>query len=303
MKDIKLLDGSVLHLPTEWGELTQEQTLRSMELLPLVVAGQMTPFDFQLEMLLMITRYKPAKRYWRSWWQTFSRLIMPEKHAAAMEMEEFRQECVRYNLIRMAEMLTFAFEVKDGVVTLNYYFADNPFAYMVPGAARFTRRLTIETNMTARQFADGVDLLSGVNGSDSEEFHLHILRRLSAVMYNLEYDDTEKLPMAVLFGTSLWFTGVVQYFKEHPVYGMLFRRSTTATAGSDSAFNLGMGEVILSLEKSGYHNAAAMNLLEFMDAQIKMIKDTVAKAAAEGVKTGEIASKTGLSVADVIRLQ
>lgn len=303
MKDIKLLDGSVLHLPTEWGELTQEQTLRSMELLPLVVAGQMTPFDFQLEMLLMITGFRPAKHLWRRVCDWFMRIFSPIGYAASVQTEEFRQECVRYNLIRMAEMLTFAFEVKDGVVTLNYYFSDNPFAYMVPGAARFTRRLTIETNMTARQFADGVDLLADVGSGDSEEFHLHILRRLSAVMYNLEYDDTEGLPMAVLFGTSLWFTGVVQYFKNHPVYGMLFRRSTTATAGSDSAFNLGMGEVILSLEKSGYHNAAAMNLLEFMDAQIKMIKDTVVKAAAEGVKTGEIASKTGLSVADVIRLQ
>lgn len=302
MKDIKLLDGSVLHLPTEWGELTQEQTLRSMELLPLVVAGQMTPFDFQLEMLLMITGYRPAKHPWRRVCDWFMRIFSPMRYAASVQTEEFRQECVRYNLIRMAEMLTFAFEVKDGVVTLNYYFNDNPFAYMVPGAARFTRRLTVETNMTARQFADGVDLLSGVNGSDSEEFHLHILRRLSAVMYNLEYDDTEGLPMAVLFGTSLWFTGVVQYFKEHPVYGMLFRKSESGTS-SGGGIALGMGEVILSLEKSGYHNAAAMNLLEFMDAQIKMIKDTVAKAAAEGVKTGEIASKTGLSVADVIRLQ
>lgn len=303
MKDIMLCDGSMLHLPTEWGELTQEQTLRSMELLPLVFAGQMTPFDFQLEMLLIITRYKPdRRRLWRRLRRAWLWLTNPVEAMAQKELDRLRSEYVTCNLVRMAECLNFAFELNGSELKLNYYFTDNPFADMIKGAARFTRRMTVETNMTARQFSDGVNLLSNLKSDDTPDFHTHILRRLSAVMYNLEYDDTEGLPMAVLFGTSLWFTGVVQYFKEHPVYGMLFRRSTTATAGSDSAFNLGMGEVILSLEKAGYHNVAEMNLLEFMDAQIKLIKDNVAKAAAEGVKAGEIASRSGLSVADVIKM-
>ena len=203
--------------------------------------------------------------------------------------------------MRLAESLNFAFELNGSELKLNYYFTDNPFADMVEDAARFTRRMTVETNMTARQFSDGVDLLSNLKSDDTPEFHTHILRRLSAVLYNLSYDETAGLPGAVLFGTSLWFTGVVQYFKEHPVYGMLFRKSESGTS-SGGGIALGMGEVILSLEKSGYHNVAAMNLLEFMDAQIKLIKDNVAKAAAEGVKAGEIASRSGLSIADVIKM-
>lgn len=303
MKDIMLCDGSMLHLPTEWGELTGEQLLRAMDMLPFVVAGEMEPFDFQLQMLLMITGYRPdRRRLWRRLRRAWLWLTNPIEAIAQKELDRLRSEYVSCNLSHLAECLNFAFELNGSELKLNYYFTDNPFADLVKDAARFTRRMTVETNMTARQFSDGVDLLSTLKSDDTPEFHMHILRRLSAVLYNLSYDETAGLPGAVLFGTSLWFTGVVQYFKEHPAYGMLFRRSTTATAGSDSTFNLGMGEVILSLEKAGYHNVAEMNLLEFMNAQIKLIKDNVAKAAAEGVKAGEIASRSGLSVADVIKM-
>ncbi|MBQ2064674.1 MAG: hypothetical protein II708_01490 [Paludibacteraceae bacterium] len=302
MKDITLCDGSMLHLPTEWGELTGEQLLRAMDMLPFVVAGEMEPFDFQLQMLLMITGYRPdRRRLWRRLRRAWLWLTNPIEAMAQKELDRLRSEYVTCNLVRLAESLNFAFELNGSELKLNYYFTDNPFADMVKDAARFTRRMTVETNMTARQFSDGVDLLSNLKSDDTPEFHTHILRRLSAVLYNLSYDETAGLPGAVLFGTSLWFTGVVQYFKEHPVYGMLFRKSESGTS-SGGGIALGMGEVILSLEKSGYHNVAAMNLLEFMDAQIKLIKDNVAKAAAEGVKAGEIASRSGLSIADVIKM-
>lgn len=294
MIKIKLNDGKTLSLPEEWGELNEKQTVLAFRLFSLVLAGEMTPFEFQVQMLFAITGYKPnGLRLWhrlRLWWL---RLTNAGKYAVAVSDDEFHAEMVQYNLIHLAEMLCFAFEVKDGVITPNYYFSENPFADTLPNAPKFTRRYTIETNMTARQFADGVDLMAGLDKSSDLDFRHHILRRLAATLCKLDYEDTMSIPAEILFGLSMWFTGVVKYFQEHPVYKILFA-SGKSDDSADDILSLGMNEVILSLQKNGYANASDMNLIDFMDAQIKGIKDNISKALAEGAKPEELARKTHL---------
>lgn len=293
MIKITLNDGSVLSLPEEWGELDKKQILLAIRLFCLVSDGKITPFDFQVQMLLAITGYKPAHNgLWHKIKLHFWGIVNVDKYKRLLLDDEYKAEMVKYNLIRLSESLTFAFEVKDNVITPNYYYSENPFVGVMPNAPHFTRRYTIETDLTARQFAEGVDLMSALRTAEEDALKHHILRRLASTLYKLDYSDTEDIPFEMLIGNSMWFTGVVKYFQEHPVYQYLFGRATEEESGVRDRLDLGMNEIILSLQKSGYPDAADMNLIDFMDAQIKSIKDNISKALADGVKPDELAKRT-----------
>lgn len=293
MIDIKLNDGNILTLPSEWGELNYKQTVKAFRLLQILFAGDISPFDFQVQMLLELTGFRRKKiSFLRYLYNHILMIVDYPKYLREVDCVNCQQEIIQYNLVKMAERLDFAFTINGKNIELNYYFSENPFRELHPNAPRFTRRQTIETNLTAKQFADCVDLLGSVKKEDNEEYYSHVITRIAAVLYGMEYEDAVQMPREILFGITFWFTGVVKYFKEHPVYGLLFNGG--GSSDGDNSLSLGMNEVVLSLSKSGYRDAANMNLLDFMDAQIKSIKDNVAKALSEGVKPEELARRTGL---------
>jgi len=105
----------------------------------------------------------------------------------------------------------------------------------------------------------------------------------------------------IKFGIIFWFTGIVKYYTEHPIYSLLFKseKSTDETSGKVS---LGMNEITLALQKEGYGKPDTMNLNDYFDAQIKFLKDTINKALADDVKPEKISGKTGIPLSTIQKL-
>jgi hypothetical protein len=116
--------------------------------------------------------------------------------------------------------------------------------------------------------------------------------------------DMALLPRAVRFGILCWFTGIVQYYQTHPVYGILFSAGMNGDDPEpDDKIRIGMNEVALFLQKEGYGNPWSMNLNGYFDAQVQSLRDSIRSALASGAKLDEIAQKTGLSGEVIIKLQ
>ena len=113
--------------------------------------------------------------------------------------------------------------------------------------------------------------------------------------------EMKQLDPTIKFGIVYWFTGVVNWFRENDAYRVLFERNGS---GSDAGekITIGMNEIALYLKKEGYGDPATMNLIEYFDAQVKALKDAVAKALADGVKPEKIAQKTGIPLTAIARL-
>lgn len=281
MKPILLNNGRTLQLPEDWNDLRPADRLTAFGWLLEMLEGRMTPFEWQLRLLLLITGYRPSRRK-----------RTPEQ-----------QDNIQTNLIRLAEQLDFAFSVDDdNHIRLNAMMRDCP----VKANAQFHRDRIIDTNITARQYADALDLLRLIrnadNTDDADFYRLRLCRLLGA---ELPPKQADVIPRFV----ELWFTGVAQFFALHPVYRVLFptNNSTNSTAFNNSTdssdqIDLGMQEVILYLKTQGFADADRMLLPEFFDAQLKLLQDNLRDAKAQGLTIADLMQRTSLSAADINRL-
>jgi hypothetical protein len=96
----------------------------------------------------------------------------------------------------------------------------------------------------------------------------------------------------------VWFAGIINFFHTHPTYSLLFA-GNKSDENSDK-IRLGMNETLLSVIHEGY--PAEINLIDFFNIQIKLLKDNVAKAISAGAKMADIADKTGLSLSIIDKL-
>ena len=135
MRRIPTDKGDIL-LPEDWMELTEAQRRRGFELLALVMAGALDPFAWQLQMLQMITGYKPGRTF--------------RSNARAYGMTLVRDNILE-NLRRLAECLTFAFSIEEDKIQINYEMRDCPFELFKGKGVQphFIRDRLIETNLTA----------------------------------------------------------------------------------------------------------------------------------------------------------
>jgi hypothetical protein len=106
---------------------------------------------------------------------------------------------------------------------------------------------------------------------------------------------------AIKFGIVFWFTGIVKYYIEHPIYSLLFGSGKNREDDSEKV-HLGMNEITLALKKEGYGSPEEMNLNDFFDAQIKHLKDVINKALAEGLTAVKIAQKTNIPLTTIQKL-
>ena len=284
MKTILLSDHSELRLPEEWTELQPKRRLQAAEWLCAVLAGQMEPFEWQVHVLRLLTGYRPSRR----------------QHIADVS------NMVSSNRVRLAETLTFAFSVDDETrtVQLRYDMYDCPVHLGGRRAwqPRFTRDRVISTNLTARQYADGCDLLAMMQDASADD-RLWLMRKLTAVLWRT--DDGMPLPNPTpgeLLLVTVWFTGVALFWQQHPVYSVLYEKVESQKSKVESTIRLGMSEILLELEQRGHHRAAEMLLTDFMDAQVKLLKDRLSDARAHGATTADIVRTTGLSIDTVTRL-
>lgn len=281
MRTIQLNKG-VVDLPEDWMELSDKQRRKGFELLAGVMSGVVDPFTWQIKMLCEITGYKPSRIF--------------RGHS---------RENILENLRRLAEMLTFAFTIDGEKIQIRYEMHDCPFELFKGKGVQphFIRDRIVETNLTAGIYADATQLLSMLNDEDNtDEDRQYYMLKLAKTLWRVELNARVPEPTPVeLLAVTVWFTGVALFFQEHYIYSVLFD-SAHNESKAENYISLGVQEIILELETSGHRNAREMGLLDFFDAQIKLLKDRIASAKSEGASIADIVKKTGLSIDTITRL-
>ena len=290
MKRIKT-SGKDLLLPEDWMELSEKQRRKGFELLAAVMAGAMDPFEWQLYMLVEITGYKPSRATRRA-------LFGYKQHTV--------RDTVIENLRRLAECLDFAFTIEDRDVKIKYEMHDCPFDLFKGKGVQphFVRDRLIETNLTAGIYAEATQILSMVNDKDNDDAdRMYYMTKLAKTLWRVEMNAHAPEPTPVeLLAVTVWFTGVVLFFQEHDIYSVLFDSTGSDKSKSEDYISLGVQEIVLELETSGHRDVRNMGLLEFFDAQIKLLKDRIAEAKSGGSSVADIVKKTGLSINTITRL-
>ena len=286
-----LTSGKDLLLPEDWMEISEKQRRKGFELLALVMAGALDPFEWQLHMLIEITGYKPSR-------------------ATRRALSGYKQHTVRdtviENLRRLAECLDFAFGIEDNEVKIKYDMHDCPFELFKGKGVQphFIRDRLIETNLTAGIYAEATQLLSMVNDKDNDDDdRLYYMSKLAKTLWRVETNAHAPEPTPVeLLAVTVWFTGVALFFQEHEIYSVLFDAVKSEKEKPEDYISLGVQEIILELETTGHRDVRNMGLLDFFDAQIKLLKDRISEAKSDGSSVADIVKKTGLSINTVTRL-
>jgi hypothetical protein len=219
-----------------------------------------------------------------------------------MKKDNEQRENIHFNLLKLSEELTFAFTIEENNIIPNHVFKKNPINFIQIGRNRYMGRrfeidITSRTDITAREFSDCFDLLSSQKHLNSNSDREDCINQICAILFpkyfkyvsNLISDHHRKMSYVrpeIKFGIVFWFTGIVKFYTEHPVYGLLFKSDKTKDE-SDNKVNLGMNEIALTLKKEGFGSPETMNLNDYFDAQIKYLKDMINKALADGIKSDQ----------------
>jgi len=283
MKVLEINKDQNVELPTDWLEYSERDRFRLMASFMSMMdkPNEIRPIQVQNEMLRVFTDYRPN--------------LIRHKNEV--------QEQIQYNLALIAKHIDFAFDVDDKkwLVTPKVdCFGDNPFPSVfgdkVKGMFFDKREYTVRTNMTALQFVTICDILSlmKVEGSDM----LNLSKRLAAVIF--ERVDWETIGKKVTpihgFAWMLWLSGIIDYFSKDPQYSILFSRDGAAV--DNEKLSIGANEGLLSV-KAKYANAEDMNVFSFLDAQLMMLKQSVANAKAEKMNVVDIAREMNMSIENV----
>ena len=293
MKTIRLNKSSV-ELPDCWEDLSYKEKIFTFGILSELFAGKITPEIARLKMLIEYTGYKPSR-------------INLFREALNKDTEQ--REIINFNLLKLSEELNFAFTVEENRIILNHVFKKNPISYIKIGRNRFTGRIfeidtLCRTNITAREFSDCFDIFASMQGELTDADRYDCINQICAILFPKYGDYTASLVSghhlemrsvnpAVKFGIIFWFTGIMKYYTEHPVYSLLFKSDKHSDESGNKIY-MGMNEIALTLKKEGYGSPETMNLNDYFDVQIKFLKDMINRALAEGVKADKLSVKTGI---------
>lgn len=303
MIEIKTSESTSICLPNRWGEVPLVHLDYAYKLLAELMLGHIEPFEFQMKMLIRLHGIKISRTYALNklvHWLTMSGTSYRRWYISQIR----RSDNIMSSLVYIAEKITFAFYVDDDTkeIKMTYDLPRNPFPDM--GECYFDRRLTVETNITASQFADVYDLETALQSESVRQrpnLQLTLMRKIAAVLYKITEHKAEQLELWQLVLIRFWAQSITAYFVYHPVYGLLYKTHRNDTSADDRVA-LGISETILQLEKSGYQDAANMDLIRFYMAQIKELKDYIGRAIAAGVKPIQLANDTGLDISVINRL-
>jgi hypothetical protein len=230
---------------------------------------------------------------------------------------ERERELIDLGLLRLAEQIDFVYAIdsENKKIIPRYTFRSNPVPYLKIGGRRFYgKRFNVDVNastdITARCFVDTLDLLILMDKVTDRENKDECVNKICAILYPALADHNEnilsghsclmrRVDPVIKFGIVYWFTGIVQLYREHSVYRVLFDRVASIGADSKETLSVGMNEIALFLKKEGYGDPNCMNLTDYFDAQVKALKDYISKALADGIKPLVLQQKTGIPTATI----
>lgn len=284
MKSLAINEKTSVELPTDWSEIPESQRLTVFAAMLEMMAdpNKIHPVMVQYLILRIFTGYKPSR------WPKSS----------------IEQDNIDTNLARISEQIDFAFRVENGIVTPRTdTFHDNPFPNLFKKChttVYFAKDYTVRTNMTARIWCNICDIISLMDSTNDATEKLHLCHRLASEIYpGIEFDEIQKTVTPVIgLALTLWVTGVMNYFAEHPIYSMLFSKEQ---GSSSERISLGVGETLLTLQKD-YPDIEKFNVFTYMDAQIRSLRSTIERALADKMSHADIASKMNIPVSTIIKL-
>lgn len=280
MKEIELTNR-ILKVPEHWEDLNNKQLLYTIYQLQCFMAGYISLSDLRAILFIYFTGYK---------------------HKNLKTVEE--RENVMHNLIILSEIIQFPVRKnKEGKVVANNIFNKNPIPFIRIGlkkhvGAKFTSGIITDTDITASQYANSFDIALGFAQTKKQE----LLDALVLELYPTIKSHINKVPMEIKWIIWFWFTGVIDYFANHPIYSVLYPANKEV---SEDKIRLGMTEAIMSLTSSGFgslQELKSISVIEFFDIQVKDLKTKISAAVAKGAKYEDIADTTGLSHSQISTL-
>ena len=149
-----------------------------------------------------------------------------------------------------------------------------------------------------------MQLLSLINAEDSsDDDRRYYVNKLARILWRIAPEERTPEPGAgELLAVTVWFTGVALFFQQHAIYSVLYDEKSDAVSKPSNYISLGVQEIIMELTAAGHSDARNMNLLDFFDAQIKLLKDRISEAKGSGTDTADLVKKTGLPLSTIVRL-
>lgn len=299
MKEIQLPNRK-LNIPESWKDLNMRQFIFALELLQKLSAGIITPDIARFELLFLITGYKPSKKF-------KSENYLPEEI-----------EIIKLNLINLSKLMNFIFRKEGETLLPNDVFLDNPFPFITIGTKRyhgkiFERAYIPKTDISALEFSDAIDIYTSMTKNmRNKDFVEECVNTICAILYPYKNNHREnmrskhvkrmkKIHPTIRYGIMLWFSGLIRFFTQHPVYGVLFGSHSEDT----TKVNVGMYECILAVSEAGYGDITTIenqNLISFFDMQVKNLKNVVSKAIAQGIDKIKLANEMKLPLTTIEKL-
>lgn len=166
----------------------------------------------------------------------------------------------------------------------------------------------LDVSLNAQQYIDANTLLDEYYKSLNYE----LLNDLLSILYFPGHYNSEEIQLhagkfetvspIIKHAVLLNFQALTQFLALKTKYGLMWSRITNKKAPQIS---VGFGDTIYSLAKLGYgtvEELSHINLMKFLDLSLKNIIDTVSYLNENEVSLAEIASKTGLSIANIQKL-
>lgn len=284
MKEVQINDKTIVELPTDWNEIPEAHRLTVFAAMLEMMSdpNKIHPVMVQYLILRIFTGYKPSK-----WPKT-----------------KIEQDNIDTNLAIISEKIDFAFNVDNGIVTPRTdTFYDNPFPKLFnkcKSPIYFAKDYTVRTNMTARIWCDICDIIALLDDTTNDAERLHLFQRLASELYpGISFGEIkDKITNVHGMALTLWVTGILNYFAEHPIYSMLFSKESSSTS---ERISLGVGETLLALQKD-YPDIEKYNVFVYMDAQIRSLRSYIEHALADKMNFVEIAAKMNIPVSTVTKL-
>jgi hypothetical protein len=159
----------------------------------------------------------------------------------------------------------------------------------------------IKTNLTAEQYLDASEYFNAYSEDKNPGFLASFInclyhKRSTPHSKDIPSVDDKKTKDAIV----MVFMYIQKTFLNDPIFKILFTEEQSS--GSMAKLNLGSSEAILQVVEEGYgslNEVKKMNILDFFNTQIMILKKHVAQLRAMDKKAGEISKEMNLSI-DVI---
>lgn len=314
-------------IENSWGELSPAQFIETTALTNQFFAVKFDFDEYRLRLLEMLTGYKRKNKRNKFAEQINENLyLISEQLTFAVSPKIGPPEILEFFSPELREVLKTRFPweiyepefveqlltVKDMLTieyALNFDLGKNLLPFVRNGKAVLrgpvfdTSDGDIETNLTTGKYLDAQEYFNAYSNSKNPKY----LDAFIGCLYQYDKDysgEIENLPNLVEKKTKdaivLLFMYMQQTFINDPIFGILFTGES-----ENKKLSLGASEAVYQVVEQGYGNhtdVVNMNIRDFFNIQIMILKKNVAQLRGMDKKVSEIATEMNLPIEIVTQL-